>query len=136
MTEYLLFYSWQKDISSKTNRNFIEACIKTAKKQIETELGIKIRIDQAARGNSLVSKLNNSVAIHNAETIEEKIKSSDFFISDVTSIHKSNKLNKRIPNPNVMYELGIASTTIQWSNIINIVNLAYGKIEDLPFDIK
>lgn len=136
MTEYLLFYSWQKDISSQTNRSFIETCIKAAKSQIEKERGIKIRIDQASRGNTSVSKLNNSGAIHIASTIEEKIKSADFFISDVTSVHNAKKIKKKIPNPNVMYELGIASTTIQWSNIINIVNLAYGSIEELPFDIK
>jgi hypothetical protein len=40
------------------------------------------------------------------------------------------------PNPNVLLELGFAASTIGWENIICVINTAYGKPSELPFDIK
>lgn len=35
-------------------------------------------------------------------------------------------------NPNVLIELGYASSKLGWDRILCIHNLMYGKIEDLP----
>lgn len=43
-----IFYSWQSDSDSKTNRNFIEECIKKAIKELnrESEFDIEHSIDK------------------------------------------------------------------------------------------
>jgi hypothetical protein len=38
-------------------------------------------------------------------------------------------------NPNVAIELGYAIKALTWSSCMGVMNLAYGKIDDLPFDI-
>ena len=49
---------------------------------------------------------------------------------------KSGLKCKTSPNPNVLLELGLASKVVGWDNIISVFNLAYGKHENIPFDIK
>jgi hypothetical protein len=41
-----------------------------------------------------------------------------------------------LPNPNVLLELGYAAAQLSWDNIICVYNLAYGAVEDLPFDLR
>src|SRR5690606_37281979 len=69
------------------------------------------------------------------DTIFEKIRECDVFVGDVTPIDTDERGNK-IPNPNVLVELGYAASELGWDRIICVLNTAYGNIEDLPFDIR
>lgn len=69
------------------------------------------------------------------EEIFKKIDNASVFIADVSFIdNKSGK--RRLPNPNVLIELGYAAKALNWDNIICIFNLEYGNIEELPFDLR
>src|SRR5262249_15054144 len=76
-----------------------------------------------------------------ADSIFKKIEESAVFVADVTPVGKSSVRKgeragaKPMMNPNVAIELGYAIKAITWSNCLGVMNLAYGKIDVLPFDI-
>ena len=116
-----IFYSWQSDLSSKTNRYYIEDSIKIALKKINKDNRIIACIDRDTKDELGSPEIHNSVF--------KKINHSKLFICDV-SLNNNN-----MPNPNVLIELGYAIKTLGWSRIICLFNSQTGKIEDLPFDI-
>ncbi|MCX2584528.1 hypothetical protein [Pedobacter sp. MR22-3] len=127
MIEKTIFYSWQSDLKHEYNWKFIEKCIQDSIKEInEKDKYIKFTLDQATRA------LPGSPDI--VDSIFNKIAKSSIFIADITPITKLRE--KGIPNPNVLIELGYAVNTLGWDNVICIHNKAFGKIEQLPFDIK
>lgn len=116
-----VFYSWQSDLSTKTNRNFIEDAINKSLKAINKDNRIVACLDRDTKNEMGSPDIQSSVF--------KKINHSKFFICDVS-------LNKnKVPNPNVLIELGYAIKVIGWSKIICFFNVQTGKIEDLPFDI-
>lgn len=117
----IVFFSWQSDLDAKTNRNVISGCLKDICKKNN------LIFDEAT------AERCGSPDI--ASTIEEKIRNADIFVADVTIIN-AGTTSKTTPNPNVLFELGIAQATLGWDRIILIVNTAYAPISDLPFDIK
>lgn len=124
-----VFYSWQSDRLSSTNRNFIERCIEMAIKKLNKELPYLLRIDSDTR------ELPGSPNIPDA--IAAKIDNAFCFVGDITPIDKKKfKSTKLIPNPNVMFETGYALSTLGEKRIILISNTHFGKIDDLPFDLK
>lgn len=127
---FKIFYSWQNDIDTKNNRSFIEDAIIKAKKQSH----IFIEVDRDTK--------NTIGAQDITKIIFDKIDNCDMFIADVSLIGKYNKGTffnkkvKRVVNSNVMIELGYAAAMIGWERIVCIFNEDYGKIEDLPFDLR
>lgn len=121
-----IFYSWQSDIQG--NRNFIDKCIRKA---IDELNGIDkydmYVIERDTNGNSGSPDIK--------ETVFSKIDKSDFFVADVTIINSESE-GKKTPNPNVLIELGYAAKQLGWERIICILNDKYGKVDDLPFDIR
>lgn len=124
---YKVFYSWQSDLQTKYNRNFIEECIKDAIKVLNNDIELNIVIDRDTKDKIGTPDIPNSIF--------EKIDAAKVFIADVSFIN-SNYLGKKTPNPNVLIELGYAAKKLGWENIVCIFNKEYGKIEDLPFDLK
>ena len=116
----IVFFSWQSDLDAKTNRNVIGDCIKDICKKNN------LSYDEATK--------NRCGSPDIARSIEEKIKPANIFIADVTTINADNQ-TKTTPNPNVLFELGIAQAVLGWERIILIVNTAYAPVETLPFDI-
>ncbi|SHK89628.1 TIR domain-containing protein [Fibrobacter sp. UWB12] len=117
----IVFFSWQSDIGAKTNRNVISNCLRDICKK-----------------NSLIfdeATAERCGSPDIASTIEEKIRNADIFVADVTIIN-AGAASKTTPNPNVLFELGIAQATLGWDRIILIVNTAYAPISNLPFDIR
>ena len=115
-----VFFSWQSDLDAKTNRNVIGDCIKIICKRNN------LLYDEGTKDRCGSPDI--------ARSIEEKIKSADIFIADVTIINAESQA-KPTPNPNVLFELGIAQAILGWERIILIVNTAYAPIDKLPFDI-
>ena len=116
----IVFFSWQSDLDAKTNRNIIGDCIKDICKKNN------LLYDEATKDRCGSPDI--------ARSIEEKIRLADIFVADVTVINAESQ-SKPTPNPNVLFELGIAQATLGWDRIILIVNTAYVAIESLPFDI-
>lgn len=124
-----LFYSWQSDLPNNTNRGYIQKSIEKARKAIlyKHEFISDVIIESDSRNELGTPDLVNSIF--------SKIDSCDIFICDI-SIINSEATNRKVPNPNVLIELGYASSRIGWEKIISIYNSDYGKVEDLPFDIR
>jgi len=71
------------------------------------------------------------------DTIFEKIKNSQIFVADISIINLfAEGAGRKVPNPNVLLELGYAAANIGWENVLLIYNLDFGRIDDLPFDLK
>ncbi|WP_144284089.1 TIR domain-containing protein [Megalodesulfovibrio gigas] len=69
------------------------------------------------------------------EKILQNISSCQFFVCDVTLVNPDSS-GRKMPNPNVMFELGYAVKRLGWERIILVYNTCNGRIEDLPFDIR
>ena len=65
-------------------------------------------------------------------TVLEKVKSCDLFVADLTPIETSGK--KDLPNPNVMYELGVAKGNIT-DDVILLLYTGDIDTNRMPFDI-
>lgn len=124
---YTVFYSWESDLDNKYNHNFIEECLKSAVKRVNTkiQIGPFIKVDKDTRG------ITGSPDI--ITTILQKIDHSVCFVADVSSIGMIQE--KHVPNPNVMFELGYALSSLSFERIILICNIAKCELKDLPFDL-
>ena len=73
-----VFYSWQSDLSTKTNKYFIRDSLKKAIKEINKDVAIKleIRFDQDTKG------VTGSPDI--SQVIFDKITHSDIFVGDIS----------------------------------------------------
>jgi hypothetical protein len=124
-----VFYSWQSDIESATNRNFIENALRQALRVIRNDDSDALApvIDRDTAG------LSGSPSI--VDSIFGKITQADVFVADVTIIN-CGQGNRPTPNPNVLIELGYAISQLGWDRILLVQNVAYGEPEDLPFDLR
>lgn len=125
--EIKVFYSWQSDLEVKINRYPIRDCLKKAIKELNKTFPSKISLDHDTKERSGSPEIAN--------TIFEKINECDVFVADI-SIINSNSENRKTPNPNVLIELGFAIKKLGWENIILLFNKNYGKVEELPFDLR
>ena len=120
-----IFFSWQADSPYKTNRNFIEECIKSSTKEITKEIPIIFNIDRDTKN---VGGMPGVV-----DTVLKKIRACDIFIWDATIVYKDPKY---APNPNVLIELGYAFAVLGEGRIIGIINESNGtNADELPFDL-
>lgn len=145
-----IFYSWQSDLPNNSNRGFIQSIIEKVVKELnkEYEFFIDLNVDRDTKDETGTPEI--------IATILKKIDSAYIFIADTSIINsepsfredwKYNLLKflkllptlnsgRLTPNPNVLFELGYASEVVGWDKILCFYNLDYGKIEDLPFDIR
>lgn len=122
-----IFYSWQSDLPPTSNLQLIRAQLRGAMSVVEEQhIGLSINLDEATRD------LPGSPHIPTA--ITEKIKASDYFVCDVSTINSDDPNARKCPNPNVVFELGYAVATLGWGRIVMLVNKEYGEMSDLPFD--
>jgi len=127
---HTIFYSWQSDLSKETNLNAIRQTLREASSFVETEITeTRIEVDEATRDTTGSPNI--------PKTIFEKISSSDIFVCDLTTINTNAPTEfRRVPNPNVLIELGYAIATLGWERIIMVFNELHGTFpSDLPFDI-
>lgn len=125
----IVFYSWQSDLPNPTNRGFIQSVLENAVTTIANDNTVEVEpvVDRDTQGVAGAPDI--------ASTIFAKITASDVFIADVSIIaHPKN--GRPVPNPNVLIELGYALRGLGHERIVLIFNRSYGKIEELPFDLK
>ena len=134
MSEFNIFYAWQSDLPSKSTRYFIEDAAKRAIKKINKDVAIEEspRLDSDTKGEAGMPEI--------ASTIFSKIADCGIFLADLSFIGSSNAEDgsnpKKLPNPNVLLELGHASSKVGWDRIICVMNSFYGTPEETIFDIK
>jgi hypothetical protein len=126
----LVFYAWQSDSPSATNRNFIRKAIDLAVEAVNAGLNVEdaLRPDQDTQG------VPGDVSI--ADVIFEKIERCRIFVADVTTITPPGAA-RTAPNPNVLIEYGRASVRPGSDSVITVFNEAYGNwLTDRPFDMR
>ena len=124
-----IFYSWQSDNDAKSSRYFIQDALKKAIKKLNASLDF----EEAPRLDQDTKDVPGSPEITN--TILNKIDNCSIFVADLSFIARTDA-NKRIPNPNVLIELGYAFKAISSGRIITVMNEAFGcASEGLPFDL-
>jgi hypothetical protein len=127
-----VFWSWQDDSPSKTNRYFIKEALEEAINALEGEF----ELDDADRPALDHDTKGIPGAAEIVPVIMEKIAASAIFVADVTPVARTTD-GKAIPNPNVLVELGWSLNKPGWARQIYVLNTADGwKISDLPFDIR
>lgn len=128
MNEVIIFYSWQSDINAKFNRSFIGECLKIAIEKTNKNVEILYSLDRDTKNIEGTPDI--------AATIFDKIDQCQLFVADVTIINSQSTELRKMPNPNVLIELGYAASKIGWNNVICIFNAKFGALNDLPFDIR
>ena len=125
-----VFYSWQSDLPNSTNRGFIQRALEKAIESIraQEELVIEPCLERDTAGVSGTPDI--------ASTIFRKIDECQIFVGDVSIINPKIRNGRKTPNPNVLLELGYAASKLTWDNVICVFNSAYGKLDDLPFDLR
>jgi hypothetical protein len=123
-----VFYSWQSQVSEKTNRTFIEDALERAVKILRNDATVEAlpEIDQGAA--------NVPGAPNIAEAILAKLDRATAIVFDV-SLVPSNDV-RPAPNANVLIELGYALKSAGNERMVLVMNTAYGKPEQLPFDLR
>lgn len=129
-----IFYSWQSDLENKYNRGFIKDVLEHVIKRLNTGL----RIDEPERQIELDHDTKNVSGMPDlAGTIFEKITNSTIFIADISFVAESKSTPPRkVPNPNVLIELGHALSSLGSDRVICVMNTITGSAEELPFDLR
>ena len=118
------FFAWQSE-NTRECRNLIEECLKKALKNLALPQAVA-KLDRDTQGCPGTPDV--------VETILKKIQSAGAFIADV-SLVGTDQRNKRIPNPNVMFELGFAVENKGWNKILLVINEDFAPWEEAPFDL-
>lgn len=122
-----IFFSWTSELPNATNRGLIESALELATKSLQAE-GIELAVDSDTRGEPGSPDIPN--------TIFEKIERCDMFVGDVSIANIDTRTQRRMPNANVLVELGYAAHALGWDKIIMVFNASSGVPKnDLPFDL-
>lgn len=124
-----VFYSWQADLPNATNRGLIERALDraTAVLRADNSLDVDPVVDRDTAGEPGAPDIS--------ETILAKIDAAVAIVSDVSIVTPAGA-SRPSPNPNVVFELGYAVRSLGWERIVLVMNTAFGRPEDLPFDLR
>lgn len=119
-----LFYAWQSDLASSANRNGIRNALRNVKKLLSPQ--VVLTVDEATRDTPGSPNIPAKII--------EKIRASDIFVADVTTVVGKAGETRPCANPNVIFELGYAVAQVGWDRIILLINGKISAVTDLPFD--
>ncbi|MFN4922916.1 hypothetical protein [Bradyrhizobium sp.] len=137
-----IFWSWQSDHDGRISHYLVRDALQSAIAKLrvpedleepsEAERRLNLELDHDTKGETGWTDI--------ADSIFRKIDNAAVFVGDVTPVGKSSrkergKRPRAMMNPNVAIELGYAIKSLTWSRCLGVMNLAYGDIDDLPFDI-
>jgi hypothetical protein len=131
-----IFWSWQSDTPGKTGRHFVRDALEAAIEELKSAKDV---LDESDRPQSeglhldhdrknLVGSPDLFLAIH------AKIQQSTVFVGDITPV-ATTTAGKKVMNPNVAIELGIALESVGSDSILFIMNKAYGDHAAMPFNL-
>lgn len=149
---FRVFYCWQSDKPEESNYIHyalkksiynINNCVKSSIKTNDVREQQKIELDEYFLHNNenhqskitlIESDLKGSNNNTIAKNIMNNIKTSDIFICDLTPITEIGEIQRQVPNPNVMFELGVAVSTLGWGNILMLTKTKHD-YPRFPFDV-
>ena len=138
---FKIFYAWQSDRPNNLCRGLIRRALEDAAKELEADPDIQDAERDGIEIDSDTQDIPGSPPV--AETIFEKIRESDVFVADLTPIDlivpeddDAEVRRQPPPNPNVMLEYGYALNALGDKRLIGVFNKAFGKSDDLPFDLR
>src|SRR5258708_23963782 len=126
-----IFYCWQSTLPFSTNHDFIQQALEIAIEAINKNLSgdERVELDRDTFGIPGTPDITQAVL--------DKIKNDDVFVCDLSIINKSTDFQpKATSNPNVLIEFGYALGIKGWTNIIVVMNTAFGGHNYLPFDVR
>jgi len=135
-----IFWSWQSDNPQNAGRYFVRDVLKELADELSTIDGTMEAERPESGGKAKVELDHDTLGVagspHIADTILKKIREAAVFVADVTPIDSTTG-GKRLPNPNVMLELGYALSELGNARIVLVMNSAAGgKLDHLPFDLR
>ncbi len=138
---FKIFYAWQSDRPNNLCRGLIRRALEDAAKELEADPDIQDAGRDGIEIDSDTQDIPGSPPV--AETIFEKIRESDVFVADLTPIElivpeddDPEGRRQPPPNPNVLIEYGYALGALGDRRLIGVFNEAFGKPDDLPFDLR
>lgn len=120
-----VFFSWQSDVAQNATTRAIRLAVARAAAFITDKYGRQVISDEATR--------NVPGSPYIPAKLAEKIRTSDVFIGDITSIAVTPE-GKSLPNSNVTFELGLAAAHLGWDRVILLFNEKIAAFDKLPFD--
>lgn len=120
-----VFFSWQSDLPRAGNTQAIRNALRRAAETIEASGEVRVDLLDAPR---------TSGARDVAADLAEQIRTCDVFVADVSIVQRNE--GRAFPNPNVVFELGLAAAQVGWPRIVLLSNDAFGRPEDQPFDYR
>ena len=131
---FSIFYSWQSDSPSDCNRTFIRLALDDA----VALLAEGASVEDSPRVESGMEGIAGTPEV--ATVMFTRIKGSAIYLGDLTLVGTittdGSEEVKRVPNPNVLLEMGYAAGTIGWERVICVMNEHFGKRRDLPLDVR
>lgn len=121
-----IFFSWQSDLPREGNTTAIRSAARRAIDTLERETDLRFELLEGPGGSG---------AEEIACGLASQIRRCDMFLADVTLVTPPGA-PRRAPNPNVMFELGLAAAEVGWERVIMLLNQEFGEPEHLPFDIR
>jgi hypothetical protein len=133
-----IFFSWQSDTEDRTNRRFIH----TVLTKVCQQLADTPEVEESPRVDSGMEGVAGSPEV--ASVMFQKIDTAAIFVGDMTLVGTIAPVTKqdepprlkRVPNPNVLTEMGYAAARLGWSRVITVMNEHHGDREELPFDVR
>ena len=127
-----VFYAWQSNLDEKVAHYFIKDALETAVKELNRKLDIEesdrpFQLDHDTKGEPGHPDIFN--------TILRKIDGCAIFVADLSFVGATEGIEK-LPNPNVLIELGYAVKSVGTERSILVMNDAFGRPDHLPFDLK
>ena len=130
-SQYNLFFSWQSE--DKKSRKVLDLALQNAVDALNGR-GIRLEIDHSTLGESGMPSID--------QTILRKIDACDIFLADITPVCNYQKtsgngiqLEREVPNPNVLLELGYAMSALGVGYVIVAAHQGSWIPENMPFDI-
>jgi len=127
-----VFWSWQSDRPKAITRDFVQSALNEALAAVADDLLLdpaeRPELDHDTKGEAGLVEIVNAIF--------EKIRTCTVFVADVTPVAETGQ-GKKVPNPNVMIELGHALSVLGPKPLILVANTTYGgKPDELPFDLR
>lgn len=124
-----VFYSWQSDLPSRTNRGLIQSALEKAARELRSDDSIAVEpvVDRDTLGEPGAPDI--------ATTILRKIDGASVFVCDVSIVSRPES-GRPCPNPNVLLELGYALKSLRSERVVLVFNTAFGEVNELPFDLR
>jgi hypothetical protein len=140
-----IFWSWQSDTDGKTGRFFVRDCLKAAIAAVNESPVVDEPSDQQRKDPAELDQDRVKVVGHPslADAIFKKIAAAAVFVGDVTLVAElkveptedNPEGIKRLINSNVAIEYGYAVGKLTDDASLLVMNLHYGPLTKLPFDL-